>query len=93
MSVNWQELYSARARGIKASQIRELLKLTSKQDIISFAGGLPDPTLFPLAHFQQVTDFVLQQISQGIERPGNLLRAEITSYESVATLGPARVIL
>ncbi|MBI4757739.1 MAG: PLP-dependent aminotransferase family protein [Chloroflexi bacterium] len=61
MSVKWQEFYSARARGMKTSEIRELLKLASKQDIISFAGGLPDPALFPLAHFQEVTDFVLEQ--------------------------------
>ncbi|HYM04578.1 MAG TPA: PLP-dependent aminotransferase family protein [Stellaceae bacterium] len=32
-----------------ASEIRELLKLLDRPDIISFAGGIPDPTLFPLA--------------------------------------------
>ncbi len=35
------------ARRTKASVIRELLKLTNKPEIISFAGGLPDPKLFP----------------------------------------------
>jgi DNA-binding transcriptional MocR family regulator len=33
---------------IKASEIRELLKLTQRPEIISFAGGLPAPELFPL---------------------------------------------
>ncbi len=33
---------------IKASEIRELLKLTQKPEIISFAGGLPAPELFPI---------------------------------------------
>ncbi|PMP84191.1 MAG: aminotransferase, partial [Caldisericum exile] len=32
---------------MKASAIRELLKLVESPDIISFAGGMPDPNLFP----------------------------------------------
>src|SRR5690349_20378707 len=32
---------------MKASEIRELLKLLDQPDIISFAGGIPDPALFP----------------------------------------------
>jgi DNA-binding transcriptional MocR family regulator len=39
--------YSRRARGMRASEIRELLKLVERPDIISFAGGIPDPALFP----------------------------------------------
>lgn len=38
---------SQRALGTKRSAIRELLKLTEKPEIISFAGGLPDPETFP----------------------------------------------
>ena len=37
---------------MKASEIRELLKLLDQPDIISFAGGIPDPALFPAAAFQ-----------------------------------------
>lgn len=36
---------------MKASEIRELLKLLDQPDIISFAGGIPDPALFPKAEF------------------------------------------
>jgi DNA-binding transcriptional MocR family regulator len=32
-----------------ASEIRELLKLTEQPEVISFAGGIPDPALFPVA--------------------------------------------
>lgn len=39
--------FSEVINGLKPSFIREILKLTVKQEIISFAGGLPDPTLFP----------------------------------------------
>ena len=41
-------LFSNRARQMKASEIRELLKLTEKPNIISFAGGLPNPQSFPV---------------------------------------------
>ena len=40
--------FSNLANGLKASEIRELLKLTAQPDIISFAGGLPAPELCPL---------------------------------------------
>jgi DNA-binding transcriptional MocR family regulator len=33
---------------LRASEIRELLKLIARPEIISFAGGIPDPALFPL---------------------------------------------
>lgn len=40
-----------RMRGMQRSTIREILKLTQQKDIISFAGGLPAPELFPLEKF------------------------------------------
>jgi len=43
---------SSRARTIKASEIRELLKLVGKPSMISFAGGIPDPALFNVGLFQ-----------------------------------------
>jgi DNA-binding transcriptional MocR family regulator len=43
----WEPAYARRAEGMKASEIRELLKILEQPDIISFAGGTPDPVLFP----------------------------------------------
>jgi DNA-binding transcriptional MocR family regulator len=43
---------ATRAQTLKASEIRELLKLVGKPSMISFAGGIPDPALFNLAAFQ-----------------------------------------
>lgn len=43
---------SSRAQTIKASEIRELLKLVGRPSMISFAGGIPDPALFNVALFQ-----------------------------------------
>ena len=47
--LDWQSHYATRAGRMAASEIRELLKLLDRPDIISFAGGIPDPALFPLA--------------------------------------------
>ena len=42
----WEPAYARRAEAMKASEIRELLKVLEQPDIISFAGGIPDPVLF-----------------------------------------------
>lgn len=47
-------------KGMKRSAIREILKLTQRPDIISFAGGLPDPTLFPTEDLAKISQEVLQ---------------------------------
>jgi 2-aminoadipate transaminase len=46
---------------MSSSAIRELLKLTQQPDIISFAGGLPAPELFPVAEFQAAANRVLSK--------------------------------
>lgn len=51
--------YSERTSAIKASEIRELLKLTERPDIISFAGGLPAPELFPLENLAAISKRVI----------------------------------
>lgn len=43
--------FATRAARMKASEIRDLLKLLDRPDIISFAGGIPDPALFPAGKF------------------------------------------
>src|SRR5260221_105728 len=47
--VDWDKHYATRAGRMAASEIRELLKLLDQPDVISFAGGIPDPELFPRA--------------------------------------------
>ncbi len=49
--MDWSQVLATRASRMKASEIRELLKLLDQPDIISFAGGIPDPALFPKAEF------------------------------------------
>jgi DNA-binding transcriptional MocR family regulator len=45
--VDWDKHYATRAGRMAASEIRELLKLLDRPDVISFAGGIPDAALFP----------------------------------------------
>lgn len=51
--------FSTRMEKIKASEIREILKLTQIEGIISFAGGLPAPELFPVDAMQRVSEKVI----------------------------------
>ena len=45
----WEPRYADRAKNMRASNICELLKLLDLPGIVSFAGGIPDPALFPIA--------------------------------------------
>jgi len=53
--------FAKRTTYIKASEIREMLKVTEKDDFISFAGGLPAPELFPVKEIGEATRIVLEQ--------------------------------
>src|SRR3954451_3715279 len=57
--MNTEKWLSETAKSAQASDIRELLKLTARPDMISFAGGLPDPALFPVAEYEQAMSRVM----------------------------------
>ena len=61
MVSKFSHLYSKNAREMKASEIRELLKLTENPNIISFAGGLPDPKAFPLDKIKEIVNRLLDE--------------------------------
>jgi len=54
-------VFSNSAKGMKRSAIRELLKLTQRCDIISFAGGLPSPDSFPIEQLKGISCEVLEK--------------------------------
>src|SRR6266852_7631824 len=60
MPVTWQQLYADRTAGMRASDIREILKVTARPDIISLAGGLPAPELFPVDEYRRAFEWVLE---------------------------------
>lgn len=61
MISNLEQIYSTNIKGMKKSAIRELLKLTQRPDIISFAGGLPAPESFPIEQLKEISCEVLDQ--------------------------------
>ena len=53
--------FARRMGAVKPSTIREILKVTEQADIISFAGGLPAPELFPVAEVSEAAVRVLRE--------------------------------
>ena len=58
---DFNALFSQRARAIQSSAIREILKVTERPEVISFAGGLPSAATFPVAEMQQAFVRVLSE--------------------------------
>lgn len=61
MQTPWEYRYAHRMQKMGSSVIRELLKFTEQPDIISFAGGLPAPEVFPVKEFREACNAVLDQ--------------------------------
>ena len=53
--------FSETAGRIVRSEIREMLKWSRRADTVSFGGGLPDPTLFPLADLEDIEASILRR--------------------------------
>ena len=62
MQTPWDHRYAQRTQRMGSSAIRELLKLTEQPDIISFAGGLPAPDVFPIEEIRRACDRVLTDV-------------------------------
>ena len=63
MQTPWDHRYAQRTQRMKASAIRELLKITENPEIISFAGGLPAPEIFPSEEIREACNRVLKDQS------------------------------
>ncbi|UCE95600.1 MAG: PLP-dependent aminotransferase family protein [Candidatus Bathyarchaeota archaeon] len=92
--------YSRAARNMKRSEIRELLKVARKPDIISFAGGLPDPKTFPIKDLEEISCELLREkgalaLQYGPTEGEPPLREEIAkwmSYEK-ASIKPENILI
>ncbi len=61
MQTLWDHRFAQRTQNMKSSAIRELFKLTEDPEIISFAGGLPGPDVFPVEEFVAACTKVLRE--------------------------------
>ncbi len=59
MQTLWDHRFAQRTQHMKGSAVRELLKFTELPDVISFAGGLPAPDVFPVEEFKRACEYVL----------------------------------
>jgi 2-aminoadipate transaminase len=87
MQTPWDHRYAQRTQRMKSSAIRELLKLTEKPDVISFAGGMPAPEVFPVEEFRRACDYVLtnnpaQALQYGATEGFKPLRDLIARHEA-----------
>lgn len=64
MQTPWDHRFAQRTQRMSSSAIRELLKLSEQPDIISFAGGMPAPEVFPLKEFEEASSRVLQTMGR-----------------------------
>jgi len=77
---------AAVTRRTKASVIRELLKLTNKPEIISFAGGLPDPHAFPVEAVTEICAKVLRESAHEALQYGETEGCSRLKVEIIKTL-------
>jgi 2-aminoadipate transaminase len=61
-TTDWNSVLATRTTRMKSSVIRELLKLTMQPNVISFAGGLPAPEVFPVREFKEACAYVLENM-------------------------------
>lgn len=61
MAETFERFFSDATHLMKKSAIREILKLTQRPEMISFAGGLPSPDSFPVEDIRRVTAEVLEE--------------------------------
>ncbi|MEW5983689.1 MAG: PLP-dependent aminotransferase family protein [Acidobacteriota bacterium] len=62
MQTLWAERFAQRTQRMRSSAVRELLKLTEQADVISFAGGLPAPEVFPVERFADAYASVMAKL-------------------------------
>jgi len=63
MPINTEEFYSILASRMKASAIREILKLVQNPEVISLAGGMPDPVTFPVEEIKEISQNIFNKKS------------------------------
>jgi len=59
--MKWNTLYSSRIDSMGHSDVAAMLKLAERPEVISFAGGLPDPAIFLLEEIKEIFEEVLAQ--------------------------------
>jgi 2-aminoadipate transaminase len=62
--LDWESHLAKRTENMRSSAIRELLKVTQDPEVISFAGGLPAPDIFPTREIEEACVYVVREMGQ-----------------------------
>ena len=62
--LDWESHLAERTKFMRSSAIRELLKITQEPEIISFAGGLPAPDVFPVREVEEACTYVVREMGK-----------------------------
>lgn len=62
--LDWESHLAARTKFMRSSAIRELLKITQDPEVISFAGGLPAPDVFPIREVEEACTYVVREMGK-----------------------------
>jgi DNA-binding transcriptional MocR family regulator len=102
MSFDWSSVFAGRAARMGASEIRELLKVLEEPDVISFAGGIPDPELFPIEAFKtaynealSTKDSASRALQYSVSEGAPELKRWIASYMGSRAMpcGPENILI
>lgn len=99
-SMNLSQFLADRSKLMRASEIRELLKWVT-ENVISFGGGMPDPSSFPVKEIIEITRDVLSTKAEKALQYGTTggvteLREEIVKFmgkEGIKVNGPENIII
>jgi len=95
-------LYAERARTVKASLIRELLKMLLNPNVISFAGGWPDTETFPVDEMIEIANDVFRRraacvfqygTSEGLPELREALAARARDREGIPGIEPDQILI
>ena len=66
--------FSERAKRMKASMIRQLLRYVAEMpDVISFGGGMPDPASFPIKEVREIVDYLVDELGTTVLQYGSTI--------------------
>lgn len=65
-ALQWQQMFSERTAKVKEPLLRDLMELTSREEIISFAAGIPAPDLYPMDTLREIQCKVIEECGPSI---------------------------
>ena len=80
--MNWEELFAKRVSVTEDADILKILKLSEQPEIISLAGGMPDPSIYLIDEFKKAADEVITNNGR-----------QVFGYGAIAGIAPFREAL